>query len=354
VTLRGHATLRAGDRVRVRSVEAILATLDGQGRFDGVPFMPEMFQFCGRQYRVRARAHKTCDTVNRTGGRRLSGTVHLDDLRCDGAAHGGCHAACLLFWKEAWLERLDGSSIDRRARPSNAGATTAQVAAAAFHDASTEADPRYVCQATQLPQFTTLLPWWDVTQYIEDVTSRNVSPWRVVRAAAFVAFRKAIGAISLVSTRLVWWLVLGYDAFQSAIGGSPYPRKSGSIAVGQPTPSRPLKLKPGEPIEVKSHGEILATLNGHNRNRGLYFDSEEVPYCGKQFRVRSEVRRIVDERTGRMLEFNEPSVILEGVVCQARYSDRRLLCPRAIHPFWRETWLRRVDPQGGPGTPADE
>jgi len=36
--------------------------------------------------------------------------------------------------------------------------------------------------------------------------------------------------------------------------------------------------------------------------------------------------------------------ILEGVTCQARYSDRRMFCPRAIYPFWRESWLERAEP----------
>ena len=39
----------------------------------------------------------------------MHNTVHLRRTRCDGAAHGGCQAACLLFWKEAWLERVEAN-----------------------------------------------------------------------------------------------------------------------------------------------------------------------------------------------------------------------------------------------------
>lgn len=95
-------TLRAGDLVQVRSKEEILSTLDADGRLEGLPFMPQMFQFCGRQFRVRARAHKTCDVIAGEG-RRLPDGIHLD-LRCDGQAYGGCQASCLLFWKGAWLK----------------------------------------------------------------------------------------------------------------------------------------------------------------------------------------------------------------------------------------------------------
>ena len=97
--------LRAGDWVEIRSKQEILASLDSKGQLDGLPFMPEMLRHCGKRFRVYKRAHKTCDTVTGTGGRRLPEGIHLD-LRCDGSAHGNCQAACLLFWKEAWLRPI--------------------------------------------------------------------------------------------------------------------------------------------------------------------------------------------------------------------------------------------------------
>ena len=63
--------------MEVRSKEEILRTLDG-GALDGLPFMPQMFDYCGQRFRVFRRAHKTCDTVNKTGGRRMEATVHLE------------------------------------------------------------------------------------------------------------------------------------------------------------------------------------------------------------------------------------------------------------------------------------
>src|SRR5262245_31995892 len=95
--------LRAGEWVEVRSVEEILATLDDQQCLDGLPFMPEMLPYCGKRFRVYKSAHKTCDTIQTFAIRRMDDAVHLDNLRCDGGAHGGCQAGCLLFWKDAWL-----------------------------------------------------------------------------------------------------------------------------------------------------------------------------------------------------------------------------------------------------------
>ena len=100
--------LKASEWVEVRSKEEILRTLDKNGRLDGLPFMPEMFEFSGRRFRVYRRAHKTCDTVNDYKGLRMERAVHLEGSRCDGRAHGGCEAACLLFWKEAWLKKVPG------------------------------------------------------------------------------------------------------------------------------------------------------------------------------------------------------------------------------------------------------
>src|SRR5512146_3442577 len=97
-----------GDWVVVHSREEILATLDAKGELEGMPFMPEMFAFCGQRFRVYKRAHKTCDTVFPVRARRVDRAVHLE-TRCDGQAHGGCQAGCLIFWKEAWLKRVDGA-----------------------------------------------------------------------------------------------------------------------------------------------------------------------------------------------------------------------------------------------------
>ena len=41
---------KAGDTVEVRSAEEILNTLDEQGALDGMPFMPEMFEYCGKRF----------------------------------------------------------------------------------------------------------------------------------------------------------------------------------------------------------------------------------------------------------------------------------------------------------------
>ena len=96
-------------------------------------------------------------------------------------------------------------------------------------------------------------------------------------------------------------------------------------------------------MQVKSVDEIADRLNTKGRNKGLWFDREMIRYCGGTYRVRRRVRRFIDEQTGRMIVLKNDCVTLEGVVCSGDHSLRRWFCPRAIHPYWRETWLRRID-----------
>jgi hypothetical protein len=43
-----------------------------------------------------------------------------------------------------------------------------------------------------------------------------------------------------------------------------------------------------------------------------------------------------------MVRFKNQAIIREGVICQSRYSDCRMFCPRAIYSYWREIWLERI------------
>lgn len=92
--------------MEVRSAEEILATLDDVSCVAGLPFMPEMLQYCGKRFQVFKSAHKISDTIELFTIRRLANAVFLEEARCNGASHGGCQAGCLLVWKEGWLKRV--------------------------------------------------------------------------------------------------------------------------------------------------------------------------------------------------------------------------------------------------------
>ena len=180
-----------------------------------------------------------------------------------------------------------------------------------------------------------------VSQYVEDFTSGNVTLSRMFQGFVYAGYYWLSEAGIGVGAIMRWF----YDKFQAMYGGIPFPRKRGTIPVGQRTPERVLNLEPGELVRVKPFEEILATLDTANRNRGLLFDAEMVPYCGGVHRVLRRVHKILDEKTGKLVKFKNACIVLEEVVCQSRYSDCKycpLFCPRGIYSYWREIWLERV------------
>ena len=338
----------AGDWVEIRSKSEILATLDNNGRLEGLPFMPHMFQFCGRRFQVQKRGHKACDTVSGNYANRAIPNGVLLELRCDGSAFDGCQAACLIVWKEAWLSPVSGrdapmirrnvEELPGRGVASAAGCTIDDVIAGARVPQNGKAgETRYVCQATELLNYTTPMKNWDARQYVEDYRSGNASLKQVISVLSFAGFQKIARAKHLGGPAR--WL---YDFVQSLRGGTPYPRKPGTLRPGEISPVSDIDLKPGELVRVKALDQILATVSPQNMHRGMSFDVEMVPYSGKVFRVRDRVAKFVDERTGLMKRLKTPAVILEGVTCGGRYSNRRWLCPRGIFPWWREVWLERT------------
>ena len=323
------SSLRVGDLVEVRSEAEILATLDAAGKLDDLPFMPEMLAHCGKRFRVSARAYKACDTITWRQLRKMESAVHLEDLRCDGSGHGGCQAGCLLYWKDAWLRRVEDEEPAAAAHPAEPGQATRETlfAEADRPDPEGGGERVYSCQATQLLRATTrTLKWWEPDQYVEDVRSGNAPVPNVLRGLLVGFFNK----FQQVNARLLPRACLIHDC-------KPYPFVLG--AAGQPDGNEPLGLQPGDLVEVKSKEEIFATLDERDRNRGLRFDSEMLHYCGRRARVLRRVEHIIDEESGKMIHIKGDCIILEGVICTGTYHRS---CPRRIFPYWREAWLRRV------------
>jgi hypothetical protein len=316
-----HGPLRRGDLVEVRSAAEILATLDENGELEGVPFMPEMVPLCGERFRVLARAERVCDTITWTGARSIANTVLVEDRRCDGSAHGGCAAECLLYWKEAWLEWVT-SSESARARCADEGATASLLELVSRHTTSGDGATgvRYRCQATQALDASDYLSPRDPRPYIREYTTGNVTLSDFSRVMARAVAMESAKKLRLLSD----------------------PPLSGTDSSSPRTPT--LGLQPGDWVRVKNREEIEATLNNKGKNRGLWFDREMLPFCGEVFQVRQRITRLIEEGTGKMIELSSDCVTLEGVVCSGQWSVGRWFCPRAIYPYWREGWLERVDP----------
>lgn len=150
---------------------------------------------------------------------------------------------------------------------------------------------------------------------------------------------------------LTWWLEnLGWRRAFTHILASGFQRNSGNaekkrlgvvrtedIDVGET-----LGLQPDELVEVRPIDEILATLNRKRRCKGLLWMTGMRKYCGKQYRVRRRVERIMLETNGELRNMKN-TVLLEDVMCDGTAFGG---CDRCCFHFWREAWLERV--------PADE
>jgi hypothetical protein len=332
----GQLGLRVGELVEVRSEEEILATLDDNGERDSLPFMPEMLEYCGERFTVYKVAHKLCDTMTATGMRRMRDAVHLAGVRCDGQAHGGCQTACLIYWKEAWLRRIEPASADGAGEPAlraeRLGLTVADLHTRS-RKPSSNGEELFSCQATELLRAAPEpLPFRQLGQYAWDIRSGNVGILAVLRAFLAGLFNRIQSASTRVLPRRLWFR-----------GGLRWGFVKGSLTK---TPTGHTDLQAGELVRIKPKAEIMRTLSKDLRNRGLGFEEEMARHCGRETRVLRRVDRCIDEATGRLLHMKNPCIVLEDVVCDGVYSAN---CPRSIYAFWREIWLDRVDEPGEAG-----
>ena len=257
------AVFRNGDLVTVRPFEEILATLDCEGKLDGLPFMSEMLRYCGRDFRVRRPVRRTCVEGVSTL-RQLSDAYFLVGLRCDGSAHEGCQRGCQLFWKGAWLKPAGDE-------PNFAGCTAAAEGDSSLVALSCPSNwntplpskkgDRFYCQSTELAQATSELPPGRIRHYLEDLRTGDLGLTRVLLACR-------LAAANFLCRKLF---------------KRPYWRRPTGRC--RTTQNPPLGLEPGDLVEVRSAAEIRTTLDAQGCNRGLTFEAEMLRHCGRRYRV---------------------------------------------------------------------
>lgn len=300
--------LRAGDWVQVRSADEILETLDQHGAMAGLPFMPEMAEFCGKVFRVARRAERACvefkPPIIPIREMVASDVVLLESLRCTGEGHDGCQRACMIFWREAWLRRVPNQDAAVPGPSGNIEVLRARLT-------SRRADGRYVCQSTELVRVTKPASHW----------RRVALCLRDLRSGAMTAREVLIQLTRPFRRKLRQWF-------------------SRDIAVGpnQKTPTESLGLQPGDWVKVKSPQEIVATLDDRGLNRGLLWDPLLSAYSGRTLRVRDRLDRMIIESSGEMRDMKN-TVTLEDTTCRCDYVLGG--CPRKELIYWREIWLRR-------------
>jgi hypothetical protein len=295
--------LHTGSWVRVKPYQAILDTLDAEGKVQGLPFMEEMETYCGKKYRTLRCIHQIL--VEGVAVRKIENVVLLENLRCDGSAHNNCQRHCTFLWKEEWLSPVTEFLPDPEADiPDNSLADLKLF------------PQRKQCQgqADVLLGATQVSSVFDLRLYALDFKTGSVSLTDLLRMAR-----------THVTTRMLW----KYASF----------RKKSLAEKPKPPRGQEKKLQAGDWVEVRNRKEILKTLDREGKHYGMRFSQFMWRYCGRRFKVRNRVDRMIVEPTGKMVKLND-TVLLDGAVCDGMAFRG---CPRSCFWLWRDDWLKQVD-----------
>ena len=320
------SNLRPGDCVEVLSPTDILKTLDAAGTLDKLPFMPEMLEFCGQRFRVAKRVVKTCYYGTASGMRKFPAedVVLLKGLRCSGVDHDGCQKACTIFWREAWLRKVE--SLDTIQRSADAEASRRLRSRLKISIGPNT----YFCQASELLNATAELSHWErLGKCFSDIRAGNC------------------GVLEMAQRISVWlfWKIRKVFFGAYARGN----KKS--------TPVESLDLRSGELIEIRPLANITATLNEKGFNRGLSFTPAMGSSCGEKYKVKRKLEKIIVDGTGEMRQMHN-TVFLEGSMCGCSCVAFGG-CPRDEFAYWRDIWVLRVPaasgkpPEGGATSALD-
>lgn len=110
-TVQSPLGLKPGDWVRVRSAEEIRATLNPFKELRGCAFLEEMYGYCGTVQRVFRVVERFLDERDYKV-KKSRGIILLEGAHCSGTVvYGRCDRACLLFWREEWLEKIEDPTL---------------------------------------------------------------------------------------------------------------------------------------------------------------------------------------------------------------------------------------------------
>lgn len=310
-------TFHPGDFVEVKTPDEILRTLDAEGAIDHVPFMPEMLEFCGRRFQVARHVVTTCLTGHGSPRSFNANDVFtLDGLRCSGAAHDGCQKACMIFWREAWLRKVEAppaqSTKNAQSYVDLPGTERLRARLKVLNGSKA-----YFCQASELLKATYHLSTrlGKLRAYFWGLRAGNYNFLQILQFfAIWLRFR-------------LYLLFFGVYAHGS----------------NKSSPKESLRLRSGEWVEVKSLENIIQTLNINGLHGGLSFTPDMGRACGKRYRVKGRIDKIIIDGTGEMRQLRD-TVCLEGGTCGCAYLGLGMGgCSRNEYSYWREIWLRRFN-----------
>jgi hypothetical protein len=269
--------------------------------------MPEMAEFCGQRFKVFRRVVKTCSSGTSSTMRSFRGdnVVLLENLRCSGAAHDGCEKACMIFWREAWLQKVSDASVPPVRQMQGREQLRARL--------KTSTGPNtYFCQASELSRAAPQISRRErFSKCFGEIAAKNCTALEMARRISIWMFWR------------IRRLFLG-----------PFGR-----GTNKATPAESLSLHAGELVRVRSMASISRTLDPNSFNRGLWFSPEMRLLCGTEQRVSQRIDRLIVDGTGEMRQLRN-TVYLEGSMCGCAHVAFGG-CSRCEFNYWREIWLQR-------------
>ena len=116
--------------------------------------------------------------------------------------------------------------------------------------------------------------------------------------------------------------------------------KSGRSRANLPTWAQTASdLQAGNRVRVRTHSDIVQTLDERGFSKGCKFMEQMAQYCGRDFLVAGKVEKFYDEARCRTLQCKN-LVLLESVYCDGPVVGG---CDRMCFLFWRTEWLEKLD-----------
>jgi hypothetical protein len=106
-----------------------------------------------------------------------------------------------------------------------------------------------------------------------------------------------------------------------------------------------LGLRVGDLVEVRSAEEIRATLDDNGELDGLPFMPEMLAFCGRRLTVHKVAHKLCDYISQTGLRRMSDAVHLTESRCDGSAHGG---CQTACSLYWKEQWLRRVEPDDPP------
>jgi hypothetical protein len=109
-----------------------------------------------------------------------------------------------------------------------------------------------------------------------------------------------------------------------------------------------LGLKVGDLVEVRSAEEIIATLDERGELENLPFMPEMLAFCGQRLTVKKVAHKLCDTISWSGMRRMTNAVHLTDSRCDGSAHGG---CQTGCSLYWKEQWLRRVDPESSAAAP---